>query len=524
MRRRARGAAPAAAVLVVAAAGAIAIVAALAGHARADGASVVEPPIIIRVKLSTRSPVRLLLLQEAGARPADPAAGEALALAVGSYEIRAGGRAGEVDVTDASGRRIVFPRGLRIAPRDATRPAFSLEGRTYHGELELSWIERAQAGAGGGGDGERGELVAVNRVDIETYVEGVLAGEVLPGWEMEALKAQAVASRTYALYRMGLAAGRSYDVDDTVLSQRYSGENGVDAFSAAVRATAGQVLTYGGAIIKAHYFSSGGGITEGDEEVWPGGGDEPYLEGTNDFDELSPHYFWPSPLALWGDEFVAKLGLEATFPAWVEPALRDGDKVLAYRVRTATGSAVFTREQIRFRLGLKSPRFTITLVRGDETGVLSAPPGSLQRKAGLPAIEGCAAVRGSGREVIGYRLTLGKELLVRGRPVTESEELSAATLVILDGVGYGHGVGLSQWGAQGMALMRDGSGSPVYDYVDILQHYYNGVEVVGNYGLPLIPAVTSAISSAISSPTTEVPAADAAEAEEARELQSGETL
>ncbi|MEW6228670.1 MAG: SpoIID/LytB domain-containing protein, partial [Bacillota bacterium] len=343
----------------------------------------------------------------------------------GPYEVRAGDLPGEVVLEGPSGLMASFPCGVRIVPANHLETAFSLGGSRYRGELEV--IKRESW------DGST-ELVAINRVDLETYVEGVLAGEVFPGWEMEALKAQAVAARTYALYRRSDGLDRIYDVDDTVSYQRYVGGHNIEAFHRAVLETRGEVLTYRGALIKAHYFASGGGTTEGDEEVWPGGGDEPYLSGTKDFDQISPHYFWQNPLALWGIELLGRLGMQAVFPAWVEPAMKSGEKILAYRFRTRTDTRVLTREQIRWKLGLKSPRFRIRLAGTDETGI-KAPAPNLPQPPALPSIRACAARRNGG-EITGYQVALDAELLVEGKEVAGPEEISPATLVIIDGVGY----------------------------------------------------------------------------------------
>ncbi len=412
----------------------------------------------------------------------------------GPYEVRAGELPGEVLLATPSGETTSFlGRGVRITPADPLGIAFSLGGVRYRGELEIerrdSWDSKV-------------ELVAINRIDIECYVEGVLAGEVYPNWEMEAIKAQAVAARTYALYRKADSYDRGYDVDDTVSYQKYSGGHAIESFRRAVAETRGQVLTYQGGIIKAYYFASGGGVTEGDEEIWPGAGDEPYLEATEDFDQISPHYVWQSPVAAWAGDLLGRLGMRAAFPARIEPAMTSGEKILAYRFRTASDSLTLTREQVRRRLGLRSPRFTIRLVGPSETGIgapgRAAPatprpdgpdlPGT-REKLLLPAVTACAAVRNGGI-TSGYRVTLGGDVfIVSGAAVGPESpgELSPETLVIIDGVGYGHGVGLSQWGAQGMALMRDDSGRPLNSYVDILEHYYRGVQVVGNYNLPVAP-------------------------------------
>lgn len=194
---------------------------------------------------------------------------------------------------------ISFSERLLILPTNHGSVAFQIGNRRYPGGFEISY-KPSNSGSG--------EISIINLVDLEIYTEGVLAGEVYPSWESEALKAQAVATRTYALRRLMDNKSGDYDVDDTVLSQVYLGENGVEAFKNAVRETRGQVLVYDGVPIRAHYFSSGGGTTEGDEEVWLGGNDEPYLTARPDFDSISPYYRWEKPFTISADYFSGGSG------------------------------------------------------------------------------------------------------------------------------------------------------------------------------------------------------------------------
>lgn len=406
-----------------------------------------NPPAVMRVALSVAPPFEFLLEQDAHAFPLLPVGSVdeekaslgretdgnqpyiSLFSSGKSFMIKAGNIPREVVLCYPSGEEVSFLGGLRIAPKEPGASAFQIGERRYPGELEISC-----------GVSRTGfyEIIAVSHVDLETYTEGVLAGEVYPSWAPEALKAQAVATRTYALRRKSESESRVYDVDDTVLSQVYVGENRIEAFRDAVRETRGQVLVYEGVPIKAHYFCSGGGTTEGDEEVWLGGSDEPYLTAREDFDSMSPHYRWKAPYVTKGSDFLGKLGLKPIDSGWIEPSIRSGDKILAYRFRAGDQVANLTREQIRQKLGLASPRFHITVRDGTETGKI----------------------------------------------VESRTELSSSTEVIFDGVGKGHGVGLSQWGAQGMASMLDSDGTPLYTYVDILKHYYPGAELVDNYNIP----------------------------------------
>jgi stage II sporulation protein D len=413
------------------------------------------PQVVMRVALSVSLPFEFLLEQDALVFPVlsaelavEPAREEKEAwrgLEVADnqpyirlvpskepFHIRAGNVPGEIVLCYPSGEAVSFLEGLRILPADYASAAFQVGKRRYPGGLEISY------GASKGGSCE---VIAINLVDLETYTEGVLAGEVYSSWAQEALKAQAVATRTYALRRMSENKSRNYDVDDTVLSQVYLGKNGVEAFRNAVLETRGEVLVYEGVPIRAHYFSSGGGTTEGDEEVWLGGNDEPYLTARQDFDWMSPHYRWKEPFSIEGSALFGKLGLKPDPEGWIEPSIWSGDKILAYRFCSGGRTINLTREQIRQKLGLASPRFHITVRDGE-----------------------------------------GQEIAVESRM-----DLSSSTIAIFDGVGKGHGVGLSQWGAQGMALMCTSDGIPIHNYVDILKHYYPGAELVDNYNIPAEP-------------------------------------
>jgi len=411
------------------------------------------PQVVVRVALSVSLPFEFLLEQDAHVFPlplAKPAEEEreawrrpegsdsqpynsqpyiSLAPLKEPFRIRAGNVPGEVVLCYPSGVAVSFLEGLCILPGDHASAAFQIGKRRYPGALEISY-----------GTSRNGspEIIAINLVDLETYTEGVLAGEVYPSWAPEALKAQAVATRTYALRRMNENKSKGYDVDDTVLSQVYLGKNGVEAFRTAVLETRGQVLVYEGVPIRAHYFASGGGTTEGDEEVWLGGNDEPYLTARQDFDWMSPYYRWKEPFAIDSDRLFRRLGLKPDCAGWIEPSIWSGDKVLAYRFSDGSRTISLTREQIRQKLGLHSPRFHVSVWDGE-----------------------------------------GRETAVESRT-----ELSSSAVVVFDGVGKGHGVGLSQWGAQGMALMCTSDGVPIYNYVDILKHYYSGAELVDNYNIP----------------------------------------
>ena len=264
-------------------------------------------------------------------------------------------------------------------------------------------------------------LRVINTVPLEPYLYGVLPAEIGTKVPMEALKAQAVAARTYALRNRGKCSKDGFDLDDTTHCEGYEGVNGESALSnAAVDATRGQVLTYEGRLIDAPYSTDSGGMTACDTN-----GDCPYLQAVRDAD--------PSD----GKDYAA-----------------DGK----YHVWTKT----FTSSQIA-QLLARDPRTrvarfgSLTLDNLDASGrvvtaTVAGTDGTLKTVSG-PLL----------RQILGYDV-------LRSTRVTLTRTLDGGYQ--FDGRGWGHGLGMSQDGAVAMA-------GPPYgkNYVQILKHYYVGVQI-----------------------------------------------
>lgn len=252
-------------------------------------------------------------------------------------------------------------------------------------------------------------LTAVNYVDLEQYLYSVVGGEVYNSWPVETLKAQAVAARTYALYQRQTRGNQIYDVGNTIAWQVYKGiEDEASTLYAPVNATAGQVMAHNGRLILAAFHASSGGHTENVENVWSE--PRPYLRAVPDFDQGTPNFQWVerfSPQDM-GRRITGVGNVVSVLPERISPFGR----VLSMKVVGTTGSREMTGAALRQTLGLKSTWFTI------------APEGSN----------------------------------------------SAPTAFRIDGRGFGHGLGLSQWGAYNMG--RSGS-----NYQQILQHYYQGANL-----------------------------------------------
>jgi len=182
-----------------------------------------------------------------------------------------------------SGVRKMFFTSASIGSRPVRIRAHSgfsrVNGKNYRG-----WLEVRKK--------KNGLLLVVNELDIEDYLQSVVTSEIPHDWSFEALKAQAVAARTYALYQKKAADHRLYHVLATVNSQVYRGGDSERPRGArAVRDTRGLVILYRGELINAFYHSSCGGHTENAGELW--GIDEPYLKGVDcECQEISRYGLW----------------------------------------------------------------------------------------------------------------------------------------------------------------------------------------------------------------------------------------
>lgn len=271
---------------------------------------------------------------------------------------------------------------LRIRPIGA---AVMLNNASYRGTLEV----RKQ-----GAD----TLLVINELDIEDYLKGVVAAEIPHDWHDEALKAQAVASRTYALYQKEHAAGRAYHLRATVNSQVYLGIRGERPSAAkAVDETRGQALRYDGRLLAAYYHSSCGGHTEDGRELW--GFDAPYLRGVDcECQRISKYGAWEKRFPL---------------PVLLQTLRREGyglDDIIAVEAGEITPAGRVKR----------------VLFRSDR-GTVSVPSETLRASLGYSNV-----------------------------PSLFFEPEFVAREFILSGRGLGHGVGLCQWGAQEMALRGEG--------------------------------------------------------------------
>ncbi|OGH57633.1 MAG: hypothetical protein A3I06_04095, partial [Candidatus Lindowbacteria bacterium RIFCSPLOWO2_02_FULL_62_12] len=301
----------------------------------------------------------------------------------------------------------VLKNGRRVESPYLLPPESRFNGRSFRGKMEISV--------------EKGRLVLVNSLPVEEYLYGVLKNEVGPGWPEEALKAQAVASRTFVLRRMDLArssSGRPVRLASDVSIQVYRGRSSEDPrSSAAVDATRGQVLTYGGELIEAVFHSESGGTLESSGDIW--GRAYPYLISKPD------PYSGASPRASWEAEF-------------------DEPEILKALDRSARAKVGRLRN---FEVAEKTAGGRVRLLSLTGTrGRVTVPAGK-------------------------FRLSIGPDRL---RSLLWTDFSYKNGRLGVQGRGWGHGVGLSQWSAKSAAEQG-------LTCAQILKFYFPGTKIVTIY-------------------------------------------
>ncbi|MGI8923525.1 MAG: SpoIID/LytB domain-containing protein [Fimbriimonadales bacterium] len=272
----------------------------------------------------------------------------------------------------------------------------------------------------------RGKLTAVDELPLEMYLMGVIPCEMPPSWHPEALKAQAIAARTYTIGKIGAFVGQGFDVDDTTRCHTYKGVDAEDLRSdEAVRVTSNQIIIYAGRPIEALYATVSGGVTADASESFNGSG-LPYLRSIRDLDAKGRPYAAESKHFYWTKEYttqqlsaaLSKRGRIGGLQQLVVQVKGPSGRVLSVRAVGDTGELNFTGQDLRRLLGPDAIRSALFHIRRTE---------------------------------VGWKFV---------------------------GKGWGHGVGMCQAGANGRA-----NAGQTYD--QILKAYYSGVEIIRVAGSPI---------------------------------------
>lgn len=253
----------------------------------------------------------------------------------------------------------------------------------------------------------------ISAIPFEDYIKGVVASEMPSSFEIEALKAQAVASRSYAMYQINGSKNREYDLTNTTANQVYKNDNElkqiwkeeypkkINKIKKAIEQTSGEYLTYNSTVINAMFFSTSTGVTENSEEIFSSA--LPYLRSTSSkWDESSPSYIDTYKFSI--NDFYNKLSLPI------------------------------------------NNKLEITEVEKTTTGRTKK-------------------LKINGQEINGRQLA--KKLNLRSNYFDIIQNGDSITITTK---GFGHGVGMSQYGANGMA--KEG-----YKYDEILKYYYKNTEL-----------------------------------------------
>ena len=343
---------------------------------------------------------------------------------------------GSIDVTDPINQIAVYsyPKStipLELAPADMS--TLLIDGARYRGAARFLHTDSG--------------LTVINYLDLEDYLKGVVASEMPSSWPMEAVKAQAVCARNYAMTNKNKFQSYGFNLDDTTQSQVYKGVSGeTESTNRAVAETKGIFLTHNGKLATTFFYSSSGGHTESSKYVW--GGDYAYLIGVPDPYDTSKEWtvpYTPSEIKEKLSGISINIG-EITDLEVIQTS--PSGRIIDLKITGTLGDYHAKLEKSRSLFNLRSNLFTIqkTGASNQSVSVLTSK-GIEQRQISAPILTANGTV---------------------------TPKAGAPTQYIFTGTGYGHGVGMSQYGAKGMAEQG-------YTYEQILTHYFTGTTLQTTY-------------------------------------------
>lgn len=301
------------------------------------------------------------------------------------------------------------------------------------------------------------QLAAINNVGLEEYLYGVVPREMPSTFSYEALKAQAVAARSYAICSVTRNKDKSFDLYDTVSSQVYGGFDAErDNVRKAVDETRGQILLSDGKVVNATYSSSNGGYTADANDVW--GAKYKYLISKEDKYSINePNYNWNFEIN--ANDLINGLKKQGiNIKSINQIYVKENNN--SRRVKTVAimdGAKEVLVDNNKFKNAIGANKFKSSMYTIEASGVSAATQ---------------APENDSDGEVTvlfedGVAIFISSETSEKASP---SPAISADAKIKIAGHGWGHGVGLSQWGANNM-------GKAGLKYDEILKFYYDGAEI-----------------------------------------------
>ena len=360
--------------------------------------------------------------------------------------------------------------GVRPLDSDGQKAVTWFKGYKYYGSFEYPRTTG-------------GNLTVINILPVDDYVKGVVPYEMTPSWPVEALAAQAVCARTYAM-RETKHKSDGFDVCSTTNCQVYYGVNkATDQSDRAVEKTAGLCMYYNGKLIEAVYSSSNGGASEDAKNVW--GGDVGYLKGKIDpYEAMTTIPGYQYTVSFTKDELTHILDTKGysvgqVTDVYVSSVTPTGNVGSVTFVGTS-GSKTFTGESCRTIFNsvysgrsVRSQRYTINNgAGGGAAGSAHVSGGGSVDLWSSYIISGSGSVSlYPGGEI--YVITgSGTELLTPsdGTASSSSDSSGSGDVFTITGTGNGHNVGLSQYGAKAMAEQG-------FSYEEILHFYYTDITI-----------------------------------------------
>ena len=351
-----------------------------------------------------------------------------------------------------------FPQ-IRAASATDGIYSVSLGTRAYRGRIEIGRYNGANT------------LTAVNILNIESYLLGVVTCEMNSTWGMEALKAQACCSRSYAYVRAGFGADSSlknpYKIVDTTASQVYRGVTGEtkEAYT-AVSSTLGQVVSAGGKAVDAFYFSTSGGATDSIMDVW-GIGSNVYTGVFDFFEKIPEKKPWVIDFSVSSaSQKLADAGYGVGKIESVTPLINtQSGRIYSARVKGSEGSKTITGSKLKSIFGLPDTKCRI-IDSGSHADIVAIKGAKRNVQEYL---RDCYAISADG--TVKLSQSAGQYILITdGNLFNVPRSLPDSGTIRFVGMGWGHGIGMSQSGARGMA-------DAGYSYDQIIAFYYNKAEV-----------------------------------------------
>lgn len=331
-------------------------------------------------------------------------------------------------------------------------------------------------------DAETSAMTVINYVTLEHYIKGVLNAEMSYVYPTEALQAQAVTARSYALANRGKHKKYGFDICASNCCQVYKGVSAEhDETNYACEATTGLVMKYNGEIVAGYYFANSGGYTQNSEDVWTAA--LGYLRAVKD--DFAPTYAWSGQISF--DELKTKLENAGYSPGnirsvYVNSRYESG-YVAEFVVEGTNEKITLTKEKIRTTIGssiIKSARFSMGASENPIIKTEAAESAlSIYSSSGASSLEDVMYVISAGGQLseVEFKTTAiynGTEIVnaaeLQSQKTEFTDEKVTSGQVFFSGLGYGHGVGMSQSSAREMALQG-------YGYDDILHYFYTNITI-----------------------------------------------